>query len=105
MSFENITASACKKIIDEYGDNVIVLDVRSEEEFDRGKILNAKNIPLNELAVRENELQKDQKIIIYCASGNRSRTACSILQSHGFVRCMNLDGGLLAWNREGFYII
>ena len=105
MSFENISARECKKIIDEQIDHIVILDVRTQTEFCGGVIEHAKNIPLDELESRAGELPKDKKIIVYCVSGNRSMMACAILGRLGFTDCINIAGGLIAWNQEGFDIV
>ncbi len=102
MNFENISASACKKIIEEEGDNVMLVDVRSSAEYAQGMIDGSINIPLDEITGRSNELSKEKKIILYCASGNRSGMACRLLQAQGFTELINMRGGIFAWKREGF---
>jgi len=82
--------------------DVVLVDVRSEAEFNGslGHLENAILIPLPELEHRYTELNefKDKEIIVYCRSGNRSRTATKFLIEKGF-KAVNLEGGMLAWNR------
>lgn len=82
--------------------DVVLIDVRSEAEFNGsvGHLENAILIPLPELEQRYSELNefKDKEIIVYCRSGNRSRTATKFLMDKGF-KAVNLEGGILAWNR------
>ncbi len=75
----------------------IILDVRQREEFEEWSIKNALNIPLNELPDNLNAIPKDKKILVICASGNRSRYGCKILKSSGY-DAVNVDGGMFAWS-------
>ncbi|RMH62978.1 MAG: MBL fold metallo-hydrolase [Calditrichaeota bacterium] len=78
-------------------DNTVVVDVRGVNEFLAGHIKGARHIHLGELSQRLDELDKNQRIIMHCAGGDRSSTACSILQKHGFKKVINLAGGYNAW--------
>ena len=73
-----------------------LLDVREEEEFKRGSIDVAINIPLDQLRQRLRELPKDRPIWVNCARGQRSYYAVRILQQHGFA-AHNLSGGYNTW--------
>ena len=72
--------------------SVVLLDVRGGEEFARGHIPGAVNLPLPELRERLGELDKSKKLYVNCYSGMRSYIACRILAGHGFA-CSNLSGG------------
>ncbi len=84
----------------------LILDVRTKPEFNGGYIKGAKLIPLKELQKRVNELElyKNQPVLIYCATGNRSTTASKILLDHGFKDVMNLRTGIVGWGSEGYNI-
>lgn len=73
-----------------------LLDVREEDEFRRGAIDGAINIPLHQLRRRLSELPKDRRIWVNCARGQRSYYAVRILQQHGF-DASNLSGGYATW--------
>ena len=70
-----------------------ILDVRQPEEYRLGKIEGARNIPLNSLRGRLEELPREGRIIVYCAAGLRAYLACRILSQHGFSEVYNLSGG------------
>ena len=75
---------------------VIVIDVRNINE-DRTKSLpNSINIPVNELTNRIGKivLNKEQPILVYCATGSRSIFACQILADYGYNTVYNLQGGV-----------
>lgn len=73
-------------------ENVILLDSRTAEEYARGHIEGAYNIPVDELRGRFNELDSQKKIYVNCQSGMRSYIACRMLEAHGF-EAYNLSGG------------
>jgi len=77
--------------------DVVLLDVRSKLERDKGMIPDSLHIPLPELRSRLNEIPKDQTVIAYCQSGQRSYNACRILLQND-VRCMNLSGAYKTWS-------
>lgn len=87
----------------ESGESLHIVDVREpseHEEFNVGGLL----IPLGDVRtgdIEQIELLKDQEIILYCRSGNRSGQAAMILESMGFTNVVNVTGGMLSW-RENF---
>lgn len=83
-----------------------ILDVRTRGEFNRGYIEGAELIPLQELQRRTAELEmyKNQAILIYCATGNRSTTASKILLDRGFKNVMNLRRGIVDWAGKGYSV-
>jgi phage shock protein E len=72
----------------------LVIDVRSQQEFDSGHFSTAKNIPHDQIKNRLREIGDDKKrpIILYCASGGRSEAAKNILMEQGFVNVVNAGG-------------
>lgn len=81
-------------------EDALVLDVRDPAEFAGGHIPEAKNVPLAKLGERISELAqyKDRPIVVVCASGMRSATACNQLAKAGFTQVKNLDGGMGRWS-------
>ena len=74
--------------------NPILIDVRTDDEWNNGYVETAIHIPLNRI-LQEIELvttNKDQKIYLYCRSGNRSGKAENILQNIGYVNAKNVGG-------------
>ena len=80
--------------------DAIVVDVRTDQEFQSGHILNAIHIPLGmfESRIQELDKYKDFPIILGCQSGNRSGKATAMLKKRGFNTVYNLTGGMLAWS-------
>ncbi|HEX8987392.1 MAG TPA: rhodanese-like domain-containing protein [Rhodocyclaceae bacterium] len=81
----------------------VVVDVRETGEWSSGHIPNARHIALGQLGDHISELSKvkDKPIIVCCASGNRSSSACATLKKAGFERVFNLAGGMGAWRDAG----
>jgi rhodanese-related sulfurtransferase len=78
-----------------------IVDVRTEEEFKRGSLPNAKNLPLAALKNRASELKKDRPAIVVCETGNRAGTAAAQLRAAGVAEVFVLSGGLSAWRAAG----
>lgn len=83
--------------------HALVLDVRENDEFDSGHILQAKHIPLGSLKERATELEshRARPIITVCRSGQRSAAACAVLVKQGFTQAYSLSGGMMAWQKAG----
>ena len=80
----------------ELPENVMVLDTRTNAEYERGHLVCAVHIPLDSLRERMEELTKDKVLYVHCQSGLRSYLACRILMQNGY-ECYNVSGGY------GFY--
>ena len=93
--YETITTNRALELID---DGAIILDVRTNLEFDNGHIPNAINIPLDDISGIA--FPKDSTIIVYCQSGMRSLEAVKTLADMGYTSLYNLDGGLLNWGGD-----
>ncbi len=81
--------------------NALVVDVRTDKEYQQGHIMNALHIPLGVLEDRVQELQayKASPIVLVCRSGARSAQAAGKLRKLGFADVHNMGGGMLAWER------
>lgn len=84
--------------------DLLVLDVRTIEEFNTKHLYNATLIPLAELEGRLSELASynDTEIIVYCRSGVRSLQASNILVANNFSKIFNMLGGIDVWIDVGF---
>ena len=81
----------------------VILDVRTEEEFESGYIPNAKNIDLRMgpgFIDEINTLDKNKSYYVYCRSGARSAQAIQLMRDLGFNETYNLLGGILEWEGE-----
>ncbi|MBW6471038.1 MAG: rhodanese-like domain-containing protein [Methanosarcinaceae archaeon] len=100
LTFTDISVEQAKQMID--NNEVFILDVRTQEEFNAGYIEAATLIPVDELASRLGEVPEDAKILVYCRSGNRSVTASNILINAGYTEVYNMLGGINAWNNAKY---
>ena len=98
--YVNITAEEAKQIMDTE-EGYIILDVRTQEEYDEGHIPGAILIPNTEIKVRavEELTDKDQLILVYCRSGRRSKLAAEILVELGYPNIKEF-GGIIDWPYE-----
>jgi rhodanese-related sulfurtransferase len=79
------------------GENLILVDVREDEEIAAGMIEGAIHIPLGELPNRHSEIPKAEEVILICRSGNRSGKALAYLETLGYQGLKNMTGGMLEW--------
>ncbi len=84
--------------------DVVILDVREQEEYAAGHISKAVLIPLEQLPNRLSELPKDKLIIAVCRSGRRSGLATEFLRQKGFTQSHSMEGGMNAWQQAGYEI-
>jgi rhodanese-related sulfurtransferase len=84
-------------------DRLLLLDVRTAEEYAAGHIESAVNIAHDQLASRSAELPADKsaEIIVYCRSGRRSAIALEWLRAQGYQRLLHVDGDWLGWQAAG----
>lgn len=100
LALEDVTPGQALELLED--PDVILLDVRTEEEYIETHIENSINIPLDTLESRLDELDLRKPIIVYSQSGERSQTASYILAESGVQTVYNMVGGLNAWLEEGF---
>ena len=81
-----------------------MLDVREPVEWQELHIPGATLIPLGELASRVSEVPKDQPIVVYCRSGNRSQSGRDILKQAGFQNVTSMAGGVNDWYASGYEV-
>lgn len=102
---ENVDVNTFRELVIE--GNGIILDVRTPGEISNGYIENASTINLHDKDFEEkiNLIQKDKPIYVYCRSGSRSMEAAKLLEKNGFSKVYNLNGGIIAWNRNNFPLV
>lgn len=83
--------------------SMLVLDVRSEDEYQQGHVPGAIHIPYQELAKRTSELEafRNKPVVVYCESGRRAGIAASTLQEQGFENVLHLVGDMRDWRKSG----
>ena len=84
-------------------DNLVVLDVRTPEEFDEAHIDGAVLVDFYDPDFAEQlaELDPDVPYLLYCRSGNRSGQTAAIMEQLGFIDVADVDGGIVAWGEAG----
>lgn len=99
-TMEEITATELKERIDQ-GDDIQIIDVREQHEFEIGRIPNSNLIPLGQVLNRRDEIDPNRETVVHCKMGGRSAKAIEALQRSGFTgRLVNLKGGITAWSNE-----
>lgn len=101
-NYREVTAEEAAELI--HNVRPFILDVRTPAEYQAGHIENAILIPVQELQSRLNELAeyKNQDMLIYCATGNRSTVASKIVIDNGFKRIINMRYGIARWRLKGY---
>ncbi|MDQ7047676.1 MAG: rhodanese-like domain-containing protein [Sulfurovum sp.] len=104
-NFSSINAKHAMHLL-QNDDNLTVLDVRTIEEYKEGHLRDATLIPVQALSQNLGMLKQDKnkKILVYCATGNRSVTASRILKENGFTP-INIKGGIYNLKHAGVEII
>jgi len=85
-------------------DDVFVIDVREQWEYDEGHIPGVTLIPMNEVPGRLDEIPTDKEVIVTCRSGNRSSQVTNFLRDQGYENIHNMTGGILDWEASGFEV-
>ena len=105
-SYEIYPSDVVKKI--ENGESIILLDVRTTEEYKEVHLKNALLLPVQELSQESltkiglGEDAKNKEIIIYCRSGARSKTAYDIMKSLGYTNIKSVSGGMIHWEEDNY---
>jgi rhodanese-related sulfurtransferase len=84
------------------GEDLMLIDVRTEEEVAEGKIANTDNLDIRDPEFVDHiaEYDRDKTYVMICRSGGRSAQACMHMMDLGFKKIYNLEGGMLAWTGE-----
>lgn len=108
MSFDALSAelwsvAQLQKAISKSGHKPVLLDVRTQSEYNDGHIQNAINIPHDQI-LKEPQLvsaYKDSQMVVFCRSGVRAGKVIEMLEGLGFKEIIDIDGDMLAWNEAG----
>ncbi|HVG75500.1 MAG TPA: rhodanese-like domain-containing protein, partial [Thermoleophilaceae bacterium] len=93
------------EVSEHLGNGVTLIDVRESEEWDRGHIPGAKHVPRGYLESRIEGAQpdRDARIVLYCASGQRSALAAHTLEGLlGYTNVASMTGGITLWKDRGY---
>ena len=95
-----MTATELKQRLDQ-GDDLQIIDVREQNEYDIARLPNSKLIPLGQVLNRMSEIDPKRETVVHCKMGGRSAKAIEALRRAGFEGTLiNLKGGITAWSNE-----
>ncbi len=102
----NISVDTLKNALDT-NEDFILLDVRTQEEYQRGHIAQSVHVPIDHLPnmIGKVVANKSQKIYAYCLSGSRSTVAVDWLIQQGYANAFDVSHGLLAWRAKYYPVI
>ena len=108
MSFDALSAelwsvAQLQKAISKSDHKPVLLDVRTQSEYNDGHIQDAINIPHDQI-LKEPQLvsaYKDSQMVVFCRSGVRAGKVIEMLEDLGFKEIIDIDGDMLAWNEAG----
>jgi rhodanese-related sulfurtransferase len=100
----NIEAIEAVKLIN---NDAVVIDLRSGDAFSKGHIVNARNIPSDELEAKMSNLEamKSKSIVAVCDAGVSSTKAVTALRTAGFESAFGLKGGMAGWGQAGLPVV
>jgi rhodanese-related sulfurtransferase len=103
--YRAVSAKEAQEVIRTF--SPLILDVRTPKEYKQARLADATLLPVQDLQKRWKELasKKDDPILIYCATGNRSTVASKILIDRGFTRIFNLRHGIVDWYRKRYPVL
>jgi len=104
ISAELWTVSELNESISKLNHDLVLLDVRTQAEYDSGHILNAINISHEQILEYPELLAeyKDSQMVVFCRSGVRAGKVIQLLESIGFEDIIDIDGDMLAWSEAGY---
>jgi rhodanese-related sulfurtransferase len=103
-NFGEVSIQEAIKLIEQKSD-MVILDVRTVGEFESGHIEGAINVPVEELAGRLEEIDKNDELLVYCRTGNRSGNAVNILSDAGYTKIYHMHEGISVWIQKGHPVV
>jgi rhodanese-related sulfurtransferase len=100
------TLSPAQAVILQNHEGAVFVDIRENKELKAGKIIDSIHLPFTRFSTASSFLNKyrDKNIVIYCAAGNRSKSACARLMKEDYKKVFNLAGGINLWQKNSFPI-
>ena len=81
--------------------NPQIVDLRKADDFAKGSLPNARNLPAEKISDRLAELKKDKPVLLVCATGTSAGRSAALLRSRGFAEVFVLSGGIAGWREAG----
>ena len=100
---KNISSTQAQALIAK-DKKLVLLDVRTPDEYRQAHLHGAQLIPLGELAQRIKEVPRDRPLLVYCSVGARSVSAAGLLAARGYRDVYQMSDGLVGWYRNGYPI-
>jgi len=100
----SITQITVGELPAEFGPTAVLLDVREDDEWDRGHAADAQHIPMGQVPARLAEIDRSATLYVICKAGGRSAKVAEFLARDG-LEPINVDGGMLAWAAAGRPVI
>ena len=103
-TIELVSPAEAAQVIDDDPAGLVVLDIRTPEEFNDVRLASAINVDFYDadFADQLDGLDKNDPYVMYCRSGNRSSDAVKTMKDLGFVEVYEIDGGIVNWYDSGF---
>jgi len=102
-----VTPEEAAATIADAPEDLVILDVRTQEEFDEGHIEGAVMLDFyrDDFADELATFDRDVPYVLYCRSGNRSEQARQLMEDLGFVSVEDIDGGIVGWQQAGLPVV
>lgn len=97
--YKDLEPADAKKLIDE-NPMLLIMDVREPYEYAEVRIPGSHNIPMGEVEQQLSNIDKEQEILVVCATGSRSASIAQMLVNKGYKHVYNLKGGIANWPYE-----
>ena len=106
QTIELVSPAKAAEVIDASPDGLVVLDIRTPEEFNEARLPNATMVDYYaaDFADQLDALDKDVPYVLYCRTGNRTSDAVGTMRDLGFTEVYEIDGGIVNWYEQGFPI-
>ncbi len=107
LPVDNLNLISVQSLKDKIENNeeMTLLDVRGDKEWDKGHIKGAKHIYVGHLEENLDKVPRDCPIVVYCDSSRRSNIAASILKKNGYGEVYNVLGSMTAWKNAGYKVV
>lgn len=104
MSEDQVGEAQIGDVPTTFGDGVVLLDVREDDEWQRGHAEGAQHIPMGDVPARIGEIDNQATLYVVCHAGGRSQRVAQYLARNGY-EPINVAGGMLAWVGAGRPVI